>query len=172
MGPRLCPKASNASGHSHRVEQVYVLPSGDLAPDGPMYLDVNQPQLHARAVVRAPDRSPREAALVGLQFDVGAWPPRRRPLLRGLAAADVPVGTLVRADDAEERELIIAMNRGDLRPLDRFGSVVREGLPPSEFLLLYKAAAEVRIPEPTPDLERRARWERIQERLAEIRRRA
>lgn len=41
----------------------------------------------------------------------------------------------------------------------------------SAFLLLYKTAAEVRIPEPTPDLERRARWERVQERLAEIRRR-
>jgi hypothetical protein len=155
---------------------VHVLPSGDLALDGPMYLDVNQPQLQARAVVRAPDRSPREAAHVGLHVDVGAWPPRRRPLLRGVAAADVPVGTLVRADDAEEREVIIGMNRGDLKLLDRFGSVVREGLPPSEFLLLYKTAAEVRIPEPTPDLAQRARWERLQEhmqeRLAEIRRRA
>jgi hypothetical protein len=38
------------------------------------------------------------------------------------------------------------------------------------FLLLYEAVADVRIPEPTPDLERRARWERAEGRLAEIRR--
>ena len=51
-------------------------------------------------------------------------------LLRGLVGADVPVGTLVRADDAEERELDIGMNRGDLRPMDYIGTVIREGLPP------------------------------------------
>ena len=42
----------------------------------------------------------------------------------------MPVRTLVRADDAEERELDIGMNRGDLRPMDYIGTVIREGLPP------------------------------------------
>jgi hypothetical protein len=155
-----------------RVEQVDRLPSGDLGLGGPMYVDVNQPQLQARAVVTAPDRVPQDAVHVGLHINVGVWPPQRRVLLRGLQATAVPVGTLVRADDAEEREMVIGMNRGDLQPVSRFGNVVRDGLSESEFLLLYKAAAEIRIAEPTPDLERRARWERLQDGIAQISQRA
>ncbi len=154
-----------------RVEQVDALSNGDLALAGPTYADVTQPQLQARAVVMAPDQPANDATFVGLHFNVGVWPPQRKALLRGLTAGAVPVGTLISAVDAEERELIVGINRGDLQRVSRFGTVVREGLQESEFLLLYKAAADIRIPERTPDLERRARWERMQAQLAHVTRR-
>jgi hypothetical protein len=49
-----------------------------------------------------------------------------------------------------------------------FGTVVRDQLPETEFLLLFRIADDLTVPGPTPDFERRERWERVTGRLIEL----
>ncbi len=79
---------------------------------------------------------PVRAVYTGFHFDMSGWPPKRRVLLRGVSPADVTAGALFFDVPAAADQL--AREEGfDL--LDRLCEVLREGLPPGDFLVEYGA---------------------------------